>query len=128
MVEIVLVSHGSLASALLETASDICCFEQNRVHCCSVKNGGLEEISTKITALAKYDEVLILADTFGGSCCNVALSCSGPLKNVCVVCGVNLNMLLAVLNNMNRLSLKELAQKAIDDGKKAVFNATESIK
>lgn len=128
MVNIILVSHGNLASSLLETASDICCFDRKYVYALSVKDGGLEVVSTRIVDLAKQGEVLVLADTFGGSCCNTALSCSNSLNNVHVVCGVNLNMLLAVLNNMQRLSLKELSQKAVDDGKKAVFNATEIVK
>lgn len=128
MVKVILVSHGNLAPALLQTASEICCFEENRVYAYSVKNGGLEEIGTQITNLSKQDDVLVLADTFGGSGCNTALSCSSGLNNVCVVCGVNLNMLLAVLNNIDRFALKELAHKAVDDGKKAVFNATEIIK
>ncbi len=128
MVNIILVSHGNLASSLLETASDICCFDRKYVYALSVKDGGIEVISKRIVALAKQGEVLVLADTFGGSCCNTALSCSNGLNNVRVVCGVNLNMLLAVLNNMQRLSLKELSQKAVDDGKKAVFNATEIVK
>ena len=120
--------HGNLASSLLETASDICCFDRKYVYALSVKDGGIEVISKRIVDLAKQGEVLVLADTFGGSCCNTALSCSNSLNNVRVVCGVNLNMLLAVLNNMQRLSLKELSQKAVDDGKKAVFNATEIVK
>ena len=128
MVNIILVSHGNLASSLLETASDICCFDRKYVYALSVKDGGLEVISTRIVDLAKQGEVLVLADTFGGSCCNTALSCSNSFNNVRVVCGVNLNMLLAVLNNMQRLSLKEQSKKAVDDGKKAVFNATEIVK
>ena len=36
MVKIILVAHGPLAPALLETASGICCFEQNSVRAYSV--------------------------------------------------------------------------------------------
>lgn len=129
MVKIILVAHGPLAPALLETASNICCFEQNAVQAYSVSGrADLEKISAEIKSCASEGEVLVLADTFGGSSCNMALSCTNGLANVRVVCGLNLNMLLAALNNMSRLGLHALADKAVEDGKRAVFNATESIK
>lgn len=129
MVKIILVAHGSLAPALLETATDICCFEQNLVQCYSVSGkADLTEIGKKIKETALEDEVLVLADTFGGSSCNMALACAEGLDNVRVICGLNLNMLLSVLNNMKRMTLRDLAEKAVLDGKKAVFNATEILK
>ena len=129
MVKIILVAHGPLAPALLETASGICCFEQNSVRAYSVSGkADLEKIGAEIKALAEDGEVLVLADTFGGSSCNMALSCTNGLGYVRVVCGLNLNMLLAVLNNISRLGLHALADKAVEDGKRAVFNATESVK
>ncbi len=129
MVKIILVAHGCLASALLETASNICCFEQKSVRAYSISGRvDLDKIAEDIKASAQGAEVLVLADTFGGSSCNMALNCTSGMENVKVVCGLNLNMLLAVLNNMNRLELADLAAKAVEDGKKAVFNATESIK
>ncbi len=129
MVKIIIVAHGCLAPALLETASNICCFEQKSVQAYSVSGrADLDKIACEIKASANGAEVLVLADTFGGSSCNMALNCTNGMKNVKVVCGLNLNMLLAVLNNMNRLELGALAAKAVEDGKKAVFNATESVK
>lgn len=129
MVKIILVSHGLLAESLLKTAAEICCFNQDDVRICGLNEGkGLEDMINTISEFSSQGEVLILADTFGGSCCNTALSCSSSLKNVNVVCGVNLNMLLTALNNMGRLNLAQLTEKVVDNGKKAIFNATESLK
>ncbi len=129
MVKIILVAHGSFAPALLETAIGICCFEQNLVQCFSVSGkADLSAIGEKIKSSAQEGEVLVLADTFGGSSCNMALASAEGLENVRVVCGLNLNMLLSVLNNMKRMTLQDLAEKAVIDGKKAVFNATEILK
>lgn len=129
MVKIIIIAHGSLAPALLQTASNICCFERNKVQAYSVSGkADLDKIAGEIRNSALSGEVLVLADTFGGSSCNTALACADGLANVKVVCGLNLNMLMAALNNMGRLNLEDLAEKAVADGKKAVFNATEILK
>lgn len=129
MVKIILVSHGPLAESLLKTASEICCFNQDDVRVCGLNEGkGPEDMINTIRQFSAQGEVLVLADIFGGSCCNTALSCSSDLKNVNVICGVNLNMLLTAFNNMSRLNLAQLTQKVVGDGKKAIFNATEILK
>lgn len=129
MVKIILVSHGPLAESLLKTAAEICCFKQDDLRVCGLNEGkGLEDMTGAIADFSRQGEVLVLADTFGGSCCNTALSFSSNLKNVNVVCGVNLNMLLTALNNMDKLNLAQLTQKVVDNGKKAIFNASEILK
>lgn len=130
MVKIILVTHGNLGDALLETASAICC-------CCDTKKVlsfsvsgkvNLEDIENNIKGSFGENGTLILVDTFGGTSSNIALKCVLDRNDVAVICGVNLNMLLAALNNQAKMNLEELSTKVITDGKKAILNATELIK
>ena len=88
----------------------------------------LEDIENNIKGSFGENGTLILVDTFGGTSSNIALKCVLDRKDVSVICGVNLNMLLAALNNQAKMNLEELSSKVITDGKKAILNATELIK
>ena len=67
-------------------------------------------------------------DSFGGTSANIALKCAAENNKISVVCGVNLNMVLAALNNQSKMDLAELTTKVIADGKKAILEATELMK
>ncbi len=130
MVKIILVTHGSLGAALIETASAICC-------CCDTKKVlsftvsgkvNLENIEKQIKNSFDKNGTLILVDSFGGTSSNIALKCAVNQKDVAVICGVNLSMLLSALSNQTKMDLKELAAKVLADGKKAILDATELIK
>ena len=129
MVRIILITHGSLGSSLIETASAICCFSNEEVLSFTVSGKvNLEEVESKIKNSFSQNGTLILVDGFGGTSSNIALKCSVNQNNVFVVCGVNLNMLLAALSNQAKMNLTELTEKVISDGKKAILEATELIK
>lgn len=126
MVKLILITHGNLGLALLETASTICCCAKQSINVFSVTGKvNLEELEKQIKASIGADETLIMVDSFGGTSSNIALKCSIANNKVAVVCGVNLNMVLSALNNKNKLDLAELTSKIVTDGKKAILEATE---
>lgn len=129
MVKLILITHGNLGSALLETASEICCCAKQNITAFSVSGKvNLAELETEVKRSFGEEGTLILVDSFGGTSSNIALKCSVEKDNVSVICGVNLNMVLSALNNKTKLNLKELTAKVINDGKKAILEATELIK
>ena len=130
MVKLILITHGDLGSALLETASTICCCgAKQSITFFSVSGKvNLDDLELKIKEAFSEEGTLILVDTFGGTSSNIALKCAAESKKVSVVCGVNLNMVLAALNNQDKLNLSDLTTKVITDGKKAILEATELIK
>lgn len=129
MVKIILITHGNLGQALLETASAICCVKGQNIESFTVSGKiNLEEIENKIISLCNKEQALILVDTFGGTACNIALKCALDRKDIFVICGLNLNMLLTAVNNNGKLPLNELSEKILQDGKKAIFEATEFVK
>ena len=130
MVKLILITHGNLGQALFDTASTICCcLSSGKIAVFSVSGKvNLDEMESKIKADFGQDGTLILVDTFGGTACNLALKCTADERKVLVIPGVNLNMLLAAVNNQEKLDFKDLAAKIINDGKKAIFEATEFVK
>ena len=65
------------------------------------------------------DGVLILTDMFGSTPSNIAKEFCNK-KNVNVVSGINLSMLLNIFN-YPKLNLKEITNKAIEGGKDGVI-------
>lgn len=129
MVKLILITHGNLGDSLLDTASVICrCAKQNITAFSVTGKINLEELETKIKSSISGQDALILVDSFGGTSANIALKCSAENSKVSVVCGVNLNMVLAALNNQDKMGLAELTSKIITDGKKAILEATELMK
>lgn len=105
MIGLVLVSHGSVGEVLLRTASEIVGpFESaeyltiERHDDCDKVHKELEELIRKVD---QGQGVIILADMFGGTACNISLrlieSC-----NIEVVTGMNLPMLLKLNTERNQ--------------------------
>lgn len=129
MVKIILISHGNIAEALLETASQIGSFDTKEIDTFSVSGkGDLENLPSKIINALGKNGTLILVDTLGGSSCNSAVQSTQHLQNVKVICGVNLNMLLAAINNKDKMDLISLASKVLEDGKKSLVDISERLK
>lgn len=129
MVKLILITHGNLGESLLDTASVICCCARQNITAFSVSGKiNLDELEAKIKGSIDGEGALILVDSFGGTSANIALKCAAENNKISVVCGVNLNMVLAALNNQSKMDLAELTTKVIADGKKAILEATELMK
>lgn len=124
MYKIIIATHGTLAEAFKSTlkmfTNDI-----DDVYSVGLTETGVEEFKEKIDNIMKkaYEdgkEILVLADLFGGTPFNTAmLEIKGKYKNVEVIAGVNLPLLIeATLLRGEDLkssmeTLKTLAQDAI---------------
>jgi mannose/fructose-specific phosphotransferase system component IIA len=129
MVKIILISHGTMAQALLETASQIASFDKSTVDAFSVSGkGDLESLPSKIMKAQGQNGTLILVDTLGGSSCNTAVQSTQHLQNIKVICGVNLNMLLSAINNRDKMDIISLARKVLEDGKKSLIDISDKLK
>ena len=76
------------------------------------------ELKRITRSLDEGDGVLILADLFGSTPCNIARGLEDP--NVTIITGFNLPMLMRVLNYAD-LPLTELADKAVEGGKNGIL-------
>lgn len=78
------------------------------------------ELKRLIKSLDQGDGVLILTDLFGATPCNIARQLQGH-DNVHVVAGLNLSMLIRVMNYAH-LNLDQLAETALKGGHEGIID------
>lgn len=78
------------------------------------------ELDLIIKNTASNNGILILTDLYGATPSNIATSL-GKYPYVSVVSGLNLSMLIRVMNYAN-LALPELTKKALSGGKEGILN------
>lgn len=130
MIGTLIVTQGGLAREFLAAAREIA-GELTQFEAVSLEwTDGVEEASAKVsTALARVDDgegVLVLADTFGGTPCNIALGFQLPGR-VEVVSGVNLPMVvrLACRDKREKMDLATAARWLQAKGRQSIQIASE---
>lgn len=132
MIGLVIVSHGRLAEALLETAAEIVGPFPNGEALEVTRREPISEVRARILgAVERHDQgqgVLVLADMFGGTAANVALELVGRHR-LEIVTGCNLPMLLKLSSELPRAAdLAALAQLLKFYGQKNITVASEVLK
>lgn len=122
-VGLLIVSHGKLGDYLLDTATQmlgVCPLATRTlpVSFDSDPDAVLEQAAGVVGGLDEGSGVLILTDMYGSTPSNIVNRLQGRCQ-VRIVAGVNLPMLIRVLN-YPRLSLDELADKALSGGRDGV--------
>lgn len=123
-VGILLVTHGNLGKSLLGTARQILGVSPLPVRCLAVEQDtdpiqALETGRRLAAELNTGSGLLVLTDCFGSTPSNVAIRCAAG-HPAAVVAGVNLPMLLRVLN-YPQLPWEALRDKAISGGRDGVL-------
>lgn len=122
MTHIIVMSHGNLAVELLNSAKMIAGELKNFQAVGMTAADGLQGTQRKLTqALENVPQganVLILADLFGGTPCNVAmLTAAQSHDRIKVISGVNLGMVLECVMNSDR---KDLVDHLLTMGKQGI--------
>ena len=123
MIGIVVVSHGKLARELVRAAEHVV-GEQEAFRSISIEaeddiDARRDQIRETVKACDTGSGVIILTDMFGGTPSNLALSNLAPGK-VDVVGGVNLPMLIHLVQVRHSLTLTEAAQAAAEAGQRYI--------
>jgi len=121
-VSLLLITHGSVGQSILDTAIAVlgtCPLLTQAIgipmNC--EREHMLHKATEKVAKLQQGDGVLVLTDMYGATPCNIA--CELKSDQVAVVSGINLPMLIRVLN-YPMLALPELIEKAISGGQDGV--------
>lgn len=114
IIGIVITGHGAFPEGLLNAATMIM-GEQEKVKAVGLQPAeGPEDLKQKLKeAVAEVDEgdgVLVLADLFGGTPANVSAYLLQSEREIEVLTGINLPLLLEILNLRLNLSLKEVVK------------------
>lgn len=123
MIGIVVVSHGKLAQELVRAAEHVV-GEQSAFRAISIEaeddiDARQEQIRDTVKACNKGRGVVILTDMFGGTPSNLALA-NLAKGRVDVVGGVNLPMLIHLVQVRETLTLQEAVQAACEAGQRYI--------
>jgi mannose/fructose/sorbose-specific phosphotransferase system IIA component len=123
MVRGIIIGHGDFAKAMLTTAKQIV-GEQELVEVISNVGLSCETLNEKIEEILGRDdknETIIFVDLPGGSC---TISCYKLLKNnrnLNMICGINLPILIEFFMLREKHSAQELVPILIKKGKENIF-------
>lgn len=127
MVGILIVSHYTLAESLKETVGMIIGKRDNVAAVSVLKDDSVETFAEKlkksVEELDKGSGVLILADMFGGTPSNVALTMYGTNDKVQVVTGVNLPLVIEAIMHSSDKDLEALVKTLMERRDKTIVDA-----
>jgi len=134
MIGIVLVAHGDLAGEMLRAVEHVAGTQplsgSMRVEADSDVDHAGERLQQLVASCDSGDGVLVFADMFGGTPCNLALACMTACSDcrVEVLSGFNLPMLIkAATLRQTVTDIKELAERCRDAGRYHMHMASELL-
>ena len=123
MVAVVIGTHGKLSEEILKSSEMISGKQENIGYIKVEVEEGLSDLVSKyaeeINKLDTKDGVLFLVDFFGGSSYNAASMIAiknKNIKNMDIVTGVNIKMILKIVKSMKFLNLEDLVNLALIAG------------
>ena len=123
MISAIVVTHGRLADEFVATARKIF-GDFSGVYALSNEDKTpqalAEEIETVIEVRGPDETFIIFVDFLFGSCGHATLAVERRYKNVRVVSGVNLPMLLAFLNKRNDVNFERLPSELASRGRDSI--------
>jgi PTS system mannose-specific IIA component len=131
MIGVVVVTHGQLATELLNAAEtivgDLPRFTAVSIGWHEDTQDAREEISAAIARVQQGQGVLILTDMFGGTPSNLAMTFLGQ-QDVEVLTGVNLPMLIKVAGLREQDDLLAVAREMREHGRNAIWVASDLLR
>lgn len=132
MVGIVVVSHGEMAEGMIDAARMIVGPMEGVTTVSLKESDAVEDLMGRIeAALGEVDQgegALILVDAFGASPFNASARLAMGKKNVEVVSGMNLPMLLELAVGREGLDLPAVIQLALETGSAGIRSLSQTIK
>jgi PTS system mannose-specific IIA component len=131
MIGVVVVTHGQLATELVNAAETIV-GDQPRFAAVSIGwhdavELAREEIAQAVARVDSGSGVIVLTDMFGGTPSNLAITFLAEGR-VEVITGVNLPMLLKLAGTREIADLRELARRIREDGRTGIWVASDLLR
>ena len=130
MIGLVLVTHGRLADEFVAAMEHVVGPQENVCPICIGPDDDMEkrrkDIMQAVEDVDTGDGVILLTDMFGGTPSNLAISIMDK-ANVEVIAGVNLPMLIHLVQVRSDLTLQEAAHAAADAGQRYIRVGSEVL-
>jgi PTS system mannose-specific IIA component len=131
MIGVVVITHGQLATELVNAAEmivgDLPHFTAVSIGWHEDVNDAREDIAQAIERVRGDGGVLLLTDMFGGTPSNLGMTFLAT-DQVEVVTGVNLPMLIRLASPAATRSLLAVARELRDDGRSAIWVASDLLR
>jgi len=127
---IVLMSHGPLSQALLESAELIVGKIENVAYMCLEAGDNPAEFKEELKKLLDSlpEKKLVLVDLLGGTPCNSFMGVFNQIKfKTNAIAGMNLPMLLEAVNCRRNMAGVELSDCIEESGKESICNIVERV-
>jgi len=132
MIAILLGTHGKFSEEILKSAEMILGKQKNIATITFLPGEDADDLKRKyvdtLKTLQCEDGMLVLVDLFGGSPFNVANRMIYNKKNMDIITGINIPMLLEVILAREKSNVYELAQIAISTGQLGIKSLKETLK
>jgi len=130
MIGVVIACHGSLALGF-KSAAEMILGKTDNLEAVSVDVMQAPEtikgvLQTAIKSVDKGKGVFILTDLFGGTPSNVSLSFLDP-GHIEIITGINLPLILKLLKDRKKSSLKQLKDILIPKATKSILNPSDML-
>jgi len=131
MIGVLIASHGSLAAELLRTVEKIIGLQKqvavlSTSNCCP-RRQLRDEAKQLIDSLDSGEGVLVMVDSPGGTPANICLEAACGNDGVKVLSGVNLPMLLCLVDRRQGQTIDLLAGTALSAGKMTICDLTNAM-
>ena len=131
MIGVVVVTHGQLATELVNAAEmivgDLPRFTAVSIGWHDEVNDAREDIAQAIERVRSDDGVLLLTDMFGGTPSNLGMTFLEK-DRLEVITGVNLPMLIKLARPQKAADLPSLAREMGEHGRNAIWVASDLLK
>ena len=131
MIGVVVVTHGQLATELLNAAEmivgDLPKFAAVSIGWHDDVNDARDEMTQAIERVDGPEGVLVLTDMFGGTPSNIGMTLLGK-DRVEVITGVNLPMLIKLAGLRSSSDLLGVAREMRDHGRNAIWVASDLLR
>lgn len=131
MVGVVVVTHGQLATELVNAAEtivgDLPRFAAVSIGWHDAVELAREEIAQAVARVDSGTGVIVLTDMFGGTPSNLAITFLAEGR-VEVVTGVNLPMLLKLASTREVADLRDVARHIREDGRTGIWVASDLLR
>lgn len=120
-----ILSHGFLAEASLEASKQIVgeCKNLYSINCHDMTPESLyKEIISLLESENLNEGLFILVSLRGGSCWNAAAKIVMEYKNVKLISGLNLSMVLSFVTKQNQYSFEELTNILMNDAVRGIVD------
>ena len=124
-----IISHGDIAESLIQGVHNILGAQED-VYTFSNQDDSLPVLADKIQTVIndngnKY--IVCFSDLKGGSCWTLANMIQKNNKNMTIMSGVNLPMLITYFNNKSSMDIADLMDKTANDGCRGIHKQSADL-